>query len=350
LATAVDSAWGPFKANLNSLNPGQTLEELIALRRRLRPDLLAAISGTTPEKTALNALLIRFEPLASEFSQPLRSLQGWLSAQLDAAAELTVTLSRWDARHHRAGGPVSSLVLPEFTASAFKEVLRKSLEDEFIVPVGKLLELIFQLTNSARLPLLEVVNFLQTFQNRAEALLTGSSALGGLRDGLLALAERIESVNLDFLTQQLDEVFQALKAKLDILNPAHFAAELRTTLDSTLGLISVELLLTETSKTAISTVFAALVSDLKSLDPKAILEKAVQPVYDEKVKPNILKLDITPLLDAMLSKLEDLKGELETGLDDVNGKYKEMLDAIPQMDAGEAIGAAADAIGGAIGF
>jgi hypothetical protein len=76
----------------------------------------------------------------------------------------------------------------------------------------------------------------------------------------------------------------------------------------------------------------------------------VQPVYDEKVKPNILKLDITPLLDAMLSKLEDLKGELETGLDDVNGKYKEMLDAIPQMDAGEAIGAAADAIGGAIGF
>jgi hypothetical protein len=350
LAAAVENAWGPFKTQLTALAPGATLEELIALRRRLRPDRLAAIPGAPPEKAALETLMARFEPLASGFSTPLQSLQGWLAAQSDAAAEMTVTLSRWDARHHRAGGPVAGLVLPDFTAAAFKEILRKSLEDEFILPVSRLFEFVFNATNAARLPLLEIAQFLQTFQDRAEAMLTGSTALGGLRDGLLALADRIEGINLDFLKEQLDEVFQAIKGKLDIIDPAHLSGELQATLDSAIGLLSVDLLLTPAAKTAIDAAYNGLVEDLKTLDPKTILEQAVQPVYDEKVKPNILKLDLVPLLTAMLAKLEELKGELETELDDVNAKYKEMIDAIPQMDAGEAIGAAADAIGGSIGF
>ena len=64
----------------------------------------------------------------------------------------------------------------------------------------------------------------------------------------------------------------------------------------------------------------------------------------------MLKLDFSALLDAMLAKLDELKGELESELGDVNDKYKEMLAAIPKVDAGEAIGAVAGAIGGSIGF
>ena len=347
LAAAVESAWGPWKLQLAAIAPRESLEELIALRRRLRPDRLAVLSG--PEKTAVEQLLARFEPLAPAFSDPMEALQDSLAGVQASGAEMTLTLLRWDARHHRAGGPVARLVLPDFTAEAFREVLARSLEDEFVKPVGQLFEFVFQATAGIRLPLLEIVRFLQSFEDRAAALLTGSSALGGLRDGLLGLADRIEDVDLDFLIREMEEVFNALKGKLDIINPAHLAGELKATLDTALGLLDLDLLLSGESKTAITDIHKELVEDLKGLDPKKILEQAVQPVYDEKVKPAILKVDLTPLLEAMLAKLDGLKGELETELGDVNDRYKEMLEAIPTMDAGEAIGAAVGAIGDAIG-
>jgi hypothetical protein len=245
---------------------------------------------------------------------------------------------------------LAGLEFPSFSAADLKTVFSQALEDEFIVPVGGLFGTLNQAGQAVRAPLLEIVAFLQTFETRAAALLTGDTALGGLRDGLQGLADRIENVNLSFLTDGLGGVFNAVKGKIDILNPQHLADEIKQTISDTLGLLSVDALLTDQAKKDINDAYKSIVDKLKQLDPKQVVEQAVEPVWDEKVKPMIERFDITALLQALLQKLDDLKGELGGDLDEVNGSYQKMLAAIPKADVGELVGDAVGAIGGALGF
>ena len=349
LSAAASAAREPVRLILEALAPAASLEAIIAQRRRLRPDLVELLPASA-EKDALKALLARFEPLSSLYSEPFQDLENLRRAMIDSAAELTQTLIRWDDRHHRAGGPLASMVFPSFSAADLKEIFRKSLEEEFIVPVGALFGTINTAGQALGVPLQEVVHFLQNFQTRAEALLTGDSALGGLTKSLQALADRIENVDLGFLTRELGTLFDALKGKLDILNPHHLAEELTATIGTTLGLLNADMLLTDEAKGKINDAYHGIVNIIKGLDPKTVVEKAVDPVWNEKVKPQILRFDITPLLTALLKKLDELKGELGSELDEVNGAYQDMLAAIPKADVGELVGAVAGEIGGALGF
>ncbi|GEM_PF-3255114 len=349
LASAVAAARDPVKAALDTLAPDAALEALIALRRRMRPDRVALLAAG-PEKAALETLLARFEPLSALYSEPFRALQSMRQAMTDSEAELTRTLTHWDARHHRAGGPLARMVFPAFSAADLKEIFRQSLEDEFIVPVGGLFATVNLAGQAARAPLTEVIHFLDTFKTRATALLTGDSALGGLRDGLLGLANRIENVDLGFLTRELGGIFDAVKGKVDVINPTHLAEELSATVASTLGLISVDNLLTDEAKKKINDAYHGIVELIKGLDPKQVVQDAVDPVWNEKVKPQALRFDITSLLTALMEKLDALKGELGTDLDTVNTAYQDMLAAIPKADLGELAGAVAGEIGGALGF
>lgn len=353
LTTRLDAAWQDLGSELDALDPTHTLEELVELRRLLRADRITNLPDNA-DKALLESLLPRFEPLGADFAEPLRSLAEWREGLAAARTARAQQAGMWDARHHRAGGPLADLVPDPLTPEALRAAISDALEEEVIVPLGALLQLVHEIGGVARVPLEELLRFITEFRSRAEALLTGPDSLGGLHDGLAEMVALIENVDLEFLTRELDGIFQDVKSKFDILNPEHVAEQVSLTIDTALNAIGIDALLPAGAEESLSATYQQIIDKLRELDPANIVQQAVQPVYDEQVLPSVEKIDITPLLVALLAKLDELKGELETELDTLNRSYGEMIDAIPTIDPseliGDAVGAIGDAVGGSLGF
>jgi hypothetical protein len=65
----------------------------------------------------------------------------------------------------------------------------------------------------------------------------------------------------------------------------------------------------------------------------------VQPVYDQTVLPLLDAFYLTPLFAALIDFLDSLKGELGSGLDDVNFAYQSLIALRPGGGASASIGA-----------
>ena len=78
----------------------------------------------------------------------------------------------------------------------------------------------------------------------------------------------------------------------------------------------------------------SVIAKLRLLDPGALVEHTLQPVYDQAVLPLLAAFDLTPAFAALLEFLASLKGELGDGLDRVNSEYQAFLALRPGGGSG----------------
>lgn len=315
---------------LTQLDPGGRLAALATARNAITDAAVAALPAS-PQKTALQAALVRLTPLDPAFAAPYHGLAG-LATDLEAARTgLAAAVADWDARYHASGGLLAELTGAELTGAGLKELLLSELEPLFTRPMKlflSLLDAVSSLVNSVLTPLKEL---LTTAKDKVAALLTGPQSLGAIRDSLKAIEDRLREIDLEFLKESLESLFGQVRGKLEALSPAQLAAPLTSALDEALAALSVELIFPQAELQQLDDSFTAVVTKLEQLDPGKLIDP-LQEAFDEDVVPLLEAFDLTEVFDSVAEKMDELPDELREELLRVDEAYQKMLDAVPEID------------------
>ena len=330
LTNTLDAVATPLAADLATLDPARRVADLALARRAITPAALVALPNT-PAKAAVQALLARFDPLAPSFARPFEGLQDWQTDLARDRAALTQLLQTWDRRLFSEHGVLNGLAQPAATAASLRQLIDEALEREVIRPLVALVTAFAQSVAAAAPVLAQIAALAQAIEDKLALLVTGPTALSGIRDGLQTLINRLRTINLNFLVDELNGVFQQVKAKLEAVGPAAVRETVQQAFDQALQALDVSQLLPADALATLDADHAAILNTLRALDPQALVVNAVQPLYDEQVLPLLEAFDITPVLNALIVRLDELKLELAAEFDKVNGAYQRMLAAVPTI-------------------
>jgi hypothetical protein len=333
-AGALTATWTasatPLLDMLNGLDPETRLASVVQAYAAIEPSAVEALPDSA-EKTAILALLDRFDPAQDAFNASYRALADLRTALMETEVTLAEIMVQWDADYHFEGGVLACLKEPQATAAQLRQWIEESLQNSLITPLSGLfaaLEPVQQFIDSL---IGSTQPVLTSLQDSLAELLTGPNALGGLRDALQALIDRLRNINLSFLTDTLDQLFDNMRAKLAAVDPAQLAAALSQEFDNMLAALSLDLAVPPGSLDQVDATYQEVVDKLKALDPGKLIVDVVQPEYEALVLPLLEPFDLTPVLAVLTARIGGLEDELRAEMDRVNAAYQAMLDAAPDV-------------------
>lgn len=320
----------PISASLNELAPGALLAELTTAYRSLSQPALATL-GSSTHKDALEDLLGRFNPLDPDFGRCFLELEQWSSALDRDRAAWEDFLDLWERRAAETHPPLQGLRHPAVTKPELKAIVEAGFEDEIIKPLAAVLGLVGDAAASLQAPLEELTHFIDQVAVTVTSIASGPASLVALKDAMNGLLDAIDAIDLQFLVDELQEVFDEVSSQLDAISPDAVATLLSTAFNGALDALDPTQLLPAEEMTALDAEYAIFVDALKELDPTKLVIEATMPVFEEKIIPLIAVFDLTPVIEALIKALETLEVELGVELERVNVAYKAMLDAVPQI-------------------
>jgi hypothetical protein len=331
LGQSLHGGTDPLSAKLDSVTVGKRLNALVQAHANFPRAALLALPDS-PEKAAITAVLARIRPIDSDFTAPYRALVDLRSGIGDTVSRFDALMAGWDARYHAADGTLASLKVTDATGADLKSWIQDALKPQFVDPVVWLLQILEPVGAPFGAVAAVMDSAASKLQAKLEELLLGPNSLGGIRDALRTLIDRIRGFNLQFLRDSLNEVFDQLTGKIAALNPANLAGAIDVEFDGVLQTISLAQILPQDQVAALDASYQALIDKLKQRDPGKLVIDVVQPQFEAKVLPLLEALDLTKVFEALLGTLEKLKGQLSGELDRVNQAYKEMLGAVPPLN------------------
>jgi hypothetical protein len=356
MRSSLSSVLTPLSSALNNLNPQSSLAALVAAYGSVHPDALAALSPSA-QKSDVQVLLGRFNPIAPDFSRPFDGLNHWQQEITRDQKAFENLMTHWDLRFHSPGRPLADFIHSSITSADLKAILKDALENEVVQPLAHLLRIVQTLAAGVQPWVTKVAAVIDTFEHKLDDLLLGPQSLGGLRDAINHLITRLHNINFQFVVTQMNTTFQTVRGKLTAVSPTAIRTLVEKAFNDALNLLDISQLLPKDQLDAIDADYQKIIDNLKKFDPKALIIDVVQPEFEAKIVPLLAAFDITAVLQAALDRLEGLKGELQTELDKTNQSYKDMLNAVPSISlddvAGAVVGAIGDiagGIGGSIGF
>jgi hypothetical protein len=330
-------AVAPMHAVCDAVQGAERLAALVGVHRAVPRAAVEALPAG-PERTAALAALDRLDPLAPAFGSPYKALGDIGRAIAQTTAALEDRLAGWDDRYHEPGGVLDAMRRTAATPAELRQWAGETLDAQVVRPVNRAFGVV---TPTAALldSLLERVEaVLAALQHKLDDLLLGPDALGGIRDALGEVVDRITGFDLAFLAQALQSAFDTVRAKLDAVAPARFGQVVDARFGQVLDTLSLDLVLPPAQVAAIDASYRAAIDRLRALDPGPIVADAVQPVWDATVPPLVDALDVTALLDGLIAKLRELDGELRIELGRVDDAYRGMLAAVPPFEPSLDIG------------
>jgi hypothetical protein len=197
-----------------------------------------------------------------------------------------------------------------------------------IAPVFRLIEHIQILLRAL---LSEIAGLIQRLEVQVESLLQIEESLRRLYDSIRQVVAQLNSLDISFITREIEAVFDAVKTQLEALDPQRIGQMLQNAFDSLLDALDPDTLL---GLPALDSRHSTLLALLQDRDPKKVLTDTVQPAYD-KIVAFLRNLDVSILLETFLKRIESLQTQLSEELDRVTGAYDEMIGAIPDTLSGE---------------
>ena len=167
--------------------------------------------------------------------------------------------------------------------------------------------------------------------NKIAALLAAPQALLALTESVQSLLDNIANINLDFLQDSINDIFDSIRDKFNAINPAALQQSLDENFRAVLDSIGFDLIIPANSFDTLTATFNELLVDLEGLNPQTLLIDPLQASFEENIQPFIDSLDVTPLLEAVVARLEPLEEELRGEMDRVNTAYQCMLAAAPDV-------------------
>jgi hypothetical protein len=251
-----------------------------------------------------------------------------------AQTELQDLFAAWDARYHEADGILATLRVSDVTGVQLGQLLRAALGPQLTTPVVALLEATAPLRQTLGLFITELQGMVTELQNRLTNLLLGPNSLGGIRDALQELVQRVQDFNLDFLQDSLASLFDNVRSKLDAINPANLKQVVEEAFDELLATLDINQVIPSGDVAQLDADYAALIDKLRTLDPETLVTNIIQPAYEEAVIPLLDNFDVTALLDTIIARLRALDDELRQEMERVNQAYQAMLQAVPPISLG----------------
>jgi uncharacterized protein YoxC len=335
LGQRLDAALDPPLAALATLDSRARLAKLAQAHRGVSRQKLGALSESA-EKEAIVALLDRFDPFEPEFGAPYEDLHDLRQAAQSARAAVHAVLDEtWDLVLHGPDGALADL--HDLAAADPAQAVRDVVERRFVDPLAALFSLAAPVAEGLDGILGQVQRLVQDLDAKVESIVTGPDSLGGIKEALEQLVQRLHAVDFTVVTQGVEEMYTDVRAKIAALDPAQLVQAVEDAFDKLLEALDLDQAIPREDVAELDTDYAAVIAKLKALDPKKLIIDAVQPVFEENVLPLLDVFDITPLLQAIVDRLEVLANQLGTQIGRVNDAYKSMRAAIP---AGAGAGAA----------
>lgn len=331
LLARVEASLDPARTRLVALAPADRLAAVTSARRAISAaevDTLPA--GATRE--AVEAVLARCDPLSVAFARPFHDLAGLTGATLGAGTDLPAALVDWDARHHALDGLLADYQGLAPDPATLGQRAREALDERFLEPALAVLRIAGLAGGLLGGLVEELGNVLETADARLADLTAGPDAFIAIRDEVVALADRVAGADLAVITDALEEVVGTVRAGIAALSPSALTGDLAGALDDVVAVVDLDLVLPPAELDAIETAYRQGVDALRGLDPGALVTDVVGPAYDEAVTPLVDALDLTPTIDALVARLEELPDELRAELDRVDAAYQELLRAAPSID------------------
>jgi hypothetical protein len=257
----------------------------------------------SPQKTAILDLLAGFDPMSSEFTLPLGGLQDRLDDLETARARLVDFFDTWQSRYHQPNGPLSRYRQKNLTLPQLKTMLAQTVQTQLSATLSPAFRIIekFQAMFSALLE--EIIELISKLEVQAASLVKVGTALEEMRQAIHDMVELLNGLDITFIGREIEDLFEAVKAQLDAINPSNISNLLKATFDHLVDALDPNTLL---GLPELDTRHKTLIDLLKERDPKVLLTKTVQPEFD-KVLGFLTELDISDLLDTFLQRIEDLK-------------------------------------------
>lgn len=328
LRTTLQGSTAPLLTALSDLEPQTMLTQLTSAYQNLDRTAVNALPDS-PQKSSLLSTLNRFNPLSSPMSRVFSNLQQWHDDLTEALTAYETAMLSWDTRFFVKDNPFTDLQISDVTTQTIKDLLREGIEEQAIAPVAKVLSSIGTSIATFNGPIGELENFVDSIEDMLEQITKGPGSLGEIRDTLNQLIERVQNINLHFLEDELNDVFDAVKQKFNDVSPTVFREALQAAIDETLDLIDISLLLPQEDINAIDQTYQGLLDKLKDFDPGKLVINAVKPDFDNKVLPLIDTFDLSGPLDTLIERMDNLAAELGAELSRTDQSYKTMLQAVP---------------------
>lgn len=323
---AVDGVLNP----LETLDAQTALVSLIQAYRGISRSAVDALPASA-EKTALLAILDRFNPVQPDFSAPYQRLSAFQAQLTQVKASLPADLATWDERYHSPQTLLASLRDLTVAPDRLRQWVREALQGPLVEPLTRLFGLAAPLTRTLSVFLGKLQGLLDSLQSKVTALLQGPDSLGGIRDELRSLVERLQQFDLGFLTDSVQQVFATVRGKLEAVDPAGLAATLSAAFQQVLDSLDLSQVLPAAAIAQLDTSYEQVIRKLEELDPERLVTQVVQPEFEQKVIPLLETFDLTPLLTALLERMRQLDEELRAEMERVNAAYQTLRQSMPSI-------------------
>jgi hypothetical protein len=319
--TSIESA-------LIALNPQGRLVALIQAYNSLPRSQLEALPNS-PEKTAILAVLNRFNPIDPAFVPPYQRAAELQSALAAVRSRLGALLSDWENKHEASA--LAALRGLQATPESLRAWIGEALEDRIGRPIVAALSLVAPLVEVLGALVSKLQALVTALTGKLNSLLQGPGSLGAIRTSIQALLDQLQNFNLDFLTQSIGGVFSSLRGKLQTINPAALRTSIDAAFTAMLDTLRIDLLIPAAQIAQLDAAYQNVLDDLKALDPGKLVVEVVQPEFEANVVPLLEVFDPTEVLNALTAKLAGIEEELRAEIARVNEAYQRLLDSIPSI-------------------
>lgn len=322
-----DSFTTALRDALQSYAAEQRINTLSTAHQRARA--LAQALPDSPDKTALQAALERFNPARAKATRLPAQLQNCLT---ETRSALSAIQQEWQELVENPQGLLAESAALSASANGLRQLLASAVE-----PLLSPLRHLFALLESLRPALQAMLSTLSTLVDQltggAAALLTGPGSLQSISNAVEQVVDTLRNLDLSFLRQELQQLFLSLLDQLDALDPASLGQELDGRLQQLIDPIGLNQVIDTSAIDALDSAFDSLLADLRDLDPETLVTQVVQPEYDATVQPLVEAFDLTPAFNALIDFLRGLNDELGGELERVNTAYQGLRAARPALDS-----------------
>jgi len=329
LQTVIGTAFTPLISTLQSLNAQSTLTTLVQRVSAVTPAQLNALPDSA-NKTALLNLLGGIDATADSFAGAYRQLAQLQTALTTMQGDFTARFNGWDARFHASNGVLANLQAGDISIAAVKTLIRTAITDQFAAPVLGVLNKATAVQGIANAFALSLTDLTTALETKITALLAAPQALLDLKNAVQGLIDDVANINLDFVQQAVDEIYDSIREKFNALNPKSLQREVDAAFASMLDALSFDAVVPAAALDDLDADFDAVVDKLTALNPETLLVQPLQQLFDDSIKPILESFDLSPALNAIVERLKPLEGELRSEMDRVNTAYQAMLNAAPQ--------------------
>ncbi|MDX1695406.1 MAG: hypothetical protein R3208_16710 [Ketobacteraceae bacterium] len=327
LQSLYDTTLDPVNTALKDvLKPRTLMTALVRSRNQLR----GSLDGLDAALSArIDTILLDVNPTAPDFSSVFNTYNRTITVMNNTREDLQSTLSAWDATYHQLDGVLASYRQVPASPQELKDWIITTLDGQLIRPLQSIFE---KFAPTARLldafigPLVDLVNALRGTVND---ILAAPTAIVDVADSLEQIRDRLQEIDLDFISDSIDDIYDEVKTQFRGLDPRGLKNAVNEAFESIIGLIDIDQVIPVGALNATDDELDNALEALRQLDPQVLITEVIEPKFDEILAPFLSALDLTPALTALSDRLSQVEEELRVEMDRVNESYQQFTNAVP---------------------